>query len=259
MKNILNCKLIITDLDGTLKNSNHTISQKSADTLKKCRKNGILVAFATARAERNATEFIELVNPDIVISNGGSLVKYHGAPIFKKQLSAETSAKIISECLRLTNNTCEITTETDDAHYWNSKEPPREKGYEDVIYTDFADFHLPTYKVTAQLFDHSLVNIIAQRFPECETLSYRDSHWHRFAARNADKKVAITKLCEHLGISLSQVAAFGDDVNDKSMIESVGIGVAMDNAVDEVKAVAKFVCESNDNDGVARFIEEYIL
>ena len=259
MKKKRNCKLIICDLDGTLKNSNHTISKRSADTLKKCRENGILVAFATARAERNATEFIEQVDPDIVISNGGSLVKYHGEPIFKKQLSAETSSKIISECLRLTNNTCQITTETDNAHYWNSKEPPREKGYEYVVYTDFSDFNIPTYKITAQLFDHSLVNIIAQKFPECETLSYRDSHWHRFAARNADKKVAITKLCEYIGISLEHVAAFGDDVNDKSMIETVGIGVAMGNAVDEVKSVAKFVCESNDNDGVARFIEEYIL
>ena len=259
MKNKLNCKLIITDLDGTLKHGDHTISQYSAETLKKCREMGILVAFATARAERNATEFINQVNPDIVISNGGSLVKYHGSPIFKKQLCPDISTKIIQECLSATNNECQITVETDDAHYWNSKLPPMEKGYEDVVYTDFSDFNQATYKITAELFDHDLPKIIAQKFPECETLSYRNSHWHRFAAKNADKQVAITKLCEYLNIELESVAAFGDDINDKSMIECVGIGVAMGNAVDEVKSIAKFVTNSNEDDGVARFIEEYIL
>jgi hydroxymethylpyrimidine pyrophosphatase-like HAD family hydrolase len=53
--------------------------------------------------------------------------------------------------------------------------------------------------------------------------------------------------------------SFGDDKNDLEMIKRCGIGVAVENALDEVKNVAKYVCKSNNDDGVARWLEEYIL
>jgi len=57
----------------------------------------------------------------------------------------------------------------------------------------------------------------------------------------------------------SEITAFGDDLNDIDMLEFSGISVAMVNALDNVKAVADYICDTNDNDGVAKWLEENLL
>ena len=55
------------------------------------------------------------------------------------------------------------------------------------------------------------------------------------------------------------VVAFGDDINDLEMIKNCGVGVAVENGIEEVKSVAKFICDISDNDGVAKWLEERVL
>ena len=64
---------------------------------------------------------------------------------------------------------------------------------------------------------------------------------------------------EQFNVSLNEVAAFGDDRNDIEMLRICGIKVAVTNALDEVKAVADYVCGDCDEDGVAKWLEEYVL
>lgn len=66
---------------------------------------------------------------------------------------------------------------------------------------------------------------------------------------------SIQRVLQHLNRDAAEVIAFGDDYNDMEMIEKCGIGVAMSNAVEELKSVAKFIAKSNDEDGVATFLE----
>ncbi len=68
------------------------------------------------------------------------------------------------------------------------------------------------------------------------------------------KGIALAWLCEHLGADRAESVAFGDNINDLSMIEAAGTGVAMANALPEVKAVANAVADSCDKNGVGRFI-----
>jgi hydroxymethylpyrimidine pyrophosphatase-like HAD family hydrolase len=77
--------------------------------------------------------------------------------------------------------------------------------------------------------------------------------------KNATKWNAIRLLAEKWSIDLSKIAAFGDDYNDIEMLQNCGVGVAVTNALDEVKAVANYICGSNDEDGVARWLEENVL
>lgn len=72
------------------------------------------------------------------------------------------------------------------------------------------------------------------------------------------KWTALAKLCEGLGIAPSEIAAIGDDTNDIEMIVNAGMGIAMGNAVDDVKRVADYETESNARDGVARAIERLL-
>ncbi len=71
----------------------------------------------------------------------------------------------------------------------------------------------------------------------------------------AHKGRALARFADHLGFTLANCAAFGDGMNDFTMVEAAGLGVAMANAVPEVKRVAKLVTRSNDDDGVARVLE----
>ena len=74
-----------------------------------------------------------------------------------------------------------------------------------------------------------------------------------------DKMTAVEILAKSQGIPLSEIIAFGDDHNDIEMIKNCGVGIAMENAIHTVKHFSKGICMNNNEDGVARWIEENIL
>jgi hydroxymethylpyrimidine pyrophosphatase-like HAD family hydrolase len=76
--------------------------------------------------------------------------------------------------------------------------------------------------------------------------------------RDATKMKAIAALAAHWNIDAQDIVAFGDDLNDIDMLAGCGIGVAMGNALDEVKAIADDVCETNDNDGLATWLKRHV-
>lgn len=76
-------------------------------------------------------------------------------------------------------------------------------------------------------------------------------------ARGADKGKALQRMAEHLGMDISETMAFGDGGNDKSIICAAGIGVAMGNAIDDVKALASYVTDHVDNDGVSKALRHF--
>ena len=78
-------------------------------------------------------------------------------------------------------------------------------------------------------------------------------------AEGVDKGKALIWLGKHLGIGKEEIMAFGDSSNDLKMMKGVGIGVAMANAREDVKEAADYITASNDEDGVAHFIEECVL
>ena len=78
-------------------------------------------------------------------------------------------------------------------------------------------------------------------------------------AAGVNKGKGLLELGEILGISREEIMAFGDGDNDIAMLREVGFGVAMENADEEVKAVADYVTGSNDEDGVAKAIARFVL
>ena len=77
--------------------------------------------------------------------------------------------------------------------------------------------------------------------------------------QNVDKWTAISNLISKLGIKREEVIAIGDNVNDKTMIENAGLGVAMENSAPYIKEIADIVTSNNNEDGVAKIIEETLL
>ncbi len=253
-------KLIVLDLDGTLLNSRKEISEGNLAALKRARENGALIAFSTARSAGAMREYIASVQPDILISNGGALVERNGEVIFSRQLSADSVRHIIKRCFELSGGGCEITIETDFGYFWNYKPDcdfSRYETPENVQHNDFTDFNYSAYKVTAEVEREEDALKIAAEIPDCGTLSFRGEIWRRFAHIEATKRSALEHICGCLEIQPKEILAFGDDRNDLEMLEYC-TGVAMGNALEEVKSAAEFVTDTNDNDGVAVYLNKLL-
>ena len=93
----------------------------------------------------------------------------------------------------------------------------------------------------------------------CDYLPFSDIPWYKFSSENATKECAIQLLAEKLDISLDKIIAFGDDFNDIEMLKICGMGIAMENAIKQVKEAADYITKSNNDDGVAWYLEKFYL
>lgn len=252
--------LICLDLDNTLLRSDRTISDYTLDVLARCQACGALVAFCTARGESNARTLIAAAQPDVVISSGGALIRLHGAVIHSRMFTAEQTHALIEAGRRIAGADCEITVDAPDAYYWNYKVDPliADSAWGDTIYTDYSDFAIPALKICVELPRTDMAEHVAAAVPDCDYSKFSDSDWHKFTPTGATKGDAIHELCRHIGILPAQAIAFGDDLGDMDMFGACGLGVAMGNALPEVKAKADDVADTNDNDGMAKYLERLL-
>ena len=110
----------------------------------------------------------------------------------------------------------------------------------------------------SELVTKAITDAVAERFPSIKTTS---STWNNLELNisTAHKGNSLKRFAEHLGYTLENCMALGDGTNDLSMIEAAGLGVAMSNAHPLVLAAADHVTESNDEDGVAKAIRDFVL
>ena len=247
------CKLLLFDLDGTLLRSDKTISERTLSALKQCREKGILIGVSTSRSEQNSFVYLNELMPDILISSGGALVKYGTEYIYKAEFSVSETRDMISMARAVCGEECEITIDTIDAHYWNYKVDPKklDQSWGDSIYTDFSDFAECSLKMCVEIFEQEMADELADRLPDCDCIRFSDGYWYKFTKKNVTKENAIMKITEVSGFATDSIIAFGDDYADIEMLELCGTGVAMGNAIEEVKDKADIVIGSNDEDDIA--------
>jgi len=255
-------KMIVTDLDRTLLRPDGSVSAYSVGVLRECRRRGILVAFATARSERSCSRFTDMIGPDAVVSNGGALVRIGGVEIYRATLGVEVAEGLLRSMMPRSSVEY-ITVETDKGYLVNKhvdETDPLWIEYLPAITTDFTQgLGCDAYKITVQISDDATAYEIASVFPTVAVTPFSGEGWYRFADINADKAHGVRALAAHTGVGMKNIAAFGDDFSDLHMIRECGAGVAVENAIREVKETADYVCGSNDNDGVAKWIEQNIL
>ena len=257
----MNTKLIVTDLDGTLLRNDKTISDYTLSILNRCREQGIKFVYATGRAEQATTRFKDLLHPDAVISCNGALTRYDDKTIHSCTIPKDMANEFI-KLYSKSENIGYVTVDSECGAYVNHTIDGN-KGWKDFEYYVMGD--LPSgvigdvYKFHIEFHDAETPFEFAAQFPGMSLLGYVGEPWFSYQNKQANKWNAIVKLSEYLGISTDDIIAFGDDKNDLEMLQNCGIGVAMDNALAEVKAVADHICDTNDNDGVAKWIEMNVL
>lgn len=251
-------RLLLFDLDGTLLQSDKTISKRTLSAIKRCREKGMMIGVSTSRSEQNCMIFLKELMPDILITSGGALVKKGEEYIYKAEFSETETRNMIDMARTVCGEDCEITIDTAEAHYWNYKTDPKklDQSWGESIYTDFNDFSECALKMCVEIFDENNAKVLAERLAQCDCIRFSDGYWYKFTKKNVTKENAITRFTQECGIGTESVIAFGDDFADIGMLKLCGLGVAMGNAIDEVKSRADIVAGSNDEEGIARFIEE---
>lgn len=256
-----NCRLLLFDLDGTLLCSDKTISKRTMTALRKCREKGMLIGVSTSRGRQNALPFIAELKPDVLITSGGALVQYKEQSLYRAEFTGEETKALIATARRICGADCEITVDTIDRHYWNYKIDPKkqDESWGDSVYTDFEDFEQCALKICVEIPDDEHAKRLREHLTDCDCARFSDGFWYKFTKKSVTKERAIAEVCDFLGIRKEDVAAFGDDHADIGMLLFCGQGIAMGNAIPEVKEKADLVIGSNDEDGIADYLEHTYL
>ena len=252
-------KLLLFDLDGTLLRSDKTVSEKTIKAVLDVRKKGYLIGVSTSRSESNSRSFIHRLEPDIIISSGGALVSAFGRRIVIEEFTGDETAEIIAKGRDVCGDLM-ITVDTADesAEYYRNHIPPQdelEKSWGESIFTDFKDFRKPALKICFEIKEEEKAKELEQRLENTDFIHFTDGDWYKVTKAGITKETAIKKLCKHISVELADVTAFGDDLADIGSLKMCGTGVAMGNALPEVKAAADVTIGSNDEDGIAEYLD----
>ena len=251
-------RLVLIDLDGTLLKDDKTISPYTLQVLKHCQQKGILIGFCTSRGNTSISHHIQQVQPDIVVTNGGATIRCQGKIIHHQGFSQTETQTLLDAAYQIIGPDCEITVDTENQLFWNRGDDKSVMFHPQAIEHDFKDFPHCALKICVQTEDKTLAAAIAQTVPHCHAILFSDVPWHSFAPSTATKEAATRRLSQELSIPLEHIMAFGDDFNDLGMISTVGYGIAMGNAIPEIKAAAKDITGTNNQDGVARYLEQVL-
>ena len=249
-------KMIVTDLDCTLLRNDKTISPYTIDILRRVQQTGVKIAIATARPKRAATQYIRAINADAAILHNGAVI-YTGDTHYNSYTIPNQTGTDILQHIAARHPNIRASVEIDDALYANFEiDAP---GWENTR-TDFTD--LPNKPIDKMMFSaddpESIKAIQAMLHKDFNVIL--GEGWLLMAMhKNACKYLGVKEVAAKFNITPADVVAFGDDTNDVEKLKHCGIGVAVENAIDAAKAVADYVCASNEEDGVARWLAERYL
>ena len=247
-------KAIVVDLDRTLLHTNKTISPYTAEVFKKCKQKGTLLMVATARPLRTMLQYCEIIDFDAIsAANGARIV----CGDYRKEcgLCPESADRLLNALKRYPD--FRVTLETGEEAYSNM---PIEDYYS-VISNDLAAVARTegAVKILVGLDTPETLELVKEMLTDDLYYTVANGHLMQIMNKSVTKWNGVKAMLEICGCSAEETVYFGDDYDDLEPIRMCGVGVAVSNAIDEVKAVADYIAESNDDDGVAKFIESVIL
>lgn len=267
-------KLVTIDLDGTLfgEKFNKNISMENKEAIRKAKENGCKIVIATGRPIVGVLPVLEQLgmntNNDYVIVYNGALVYNVGTKeiVHSSIISGADIKKIYNESIRLNANFHAFTENEDLITDVGNPYTDVECRFNEINYTitdvneicDNDKFLKAMIVGDEATLDFAQDNI-KEIFKENYTMIRSADIFLEFLNMNSDKGYAMLALAKHLNIDIKETMAIGDAGNDLLMIKLAGVGVAMANAYDYVKAEADFITLSNYEHGVAYAIKKYVL
>lgn len=267
-------KLAVFDLDGTLLNSKHEISKENIEAISQLRENNIKVVIATGRSNELLKPYVKALNitSDIITCNGTVIGHpFKDTMLYEDVVSKAQVRKTIDMCIKYGHEFLVYTSKAifarknDIDSFLKEKNIALENEYKaNFVIIGSIEEIINDYKINKILVierNKDKYQELSERVKDFNEVSHIQSNesYIDIGPLNNSKGNAVKILCKHLGINIEEVIAFGDQMNDISMIETVGFGVAMGNAKDEVKSIADYVTLTNDENGVAYAIKTKVL
>lgn len=288
-------KLIAIDLDGTLLNSHGEVTENTKKFLKKCSEKGIEIVLASGRPVDSIKVILEEIGCGrYFIAGNGALIYdiQEDKVVYENFLKKEKVLEIIKICEEnsITYNVYEdktiLTTNLKYNvlyyHKENLKKEEEKQTHINIVenmYSYIKGMDEGKFlKITICDENIKIFNSILKKIKKIENVDILEvSHMSRkiikqgteevpieyfyteISAMNVNKWSAIEFLMKKLNIKEQEVIAIGDNMNDKEMIQNAGIGIAIEGSTPQITQIADYITSSNNNEGVAKALEKYIL
>ncbi|MCW8330272.1 sugar-phosphatase [Photobacterium sp. SDRW27] len=265
-------KLVALDMDGTLLNSQKEISVRTKQAITEARAQGVHVVLASGRPLEGMADYLAQLEmtseSDYVLSYNASLVqRVESKQIIHKLIMQGSDAKNIASLahdfgvhVHAFSPTRGLITPENNTY---TSHESTINGVE-VTELDFAELDNDEEIIKVMMVaDPEILSAAIAQLPaslyEQYTIVQSAPFFLELLNPRSNKGAGVAMLAEHLNIDASEVICMGDAGNDHHMIKYAGLGVAMGNATEDTKALANLITASNDDDGVAKVIEEFIL
>lgn len=270
-------KLIALDLDGTTINNDRVISERNRRALQEAADNGVNIVIATGRPFCALPEDVfEMESVRYILtSNGASITDIRENRTFYENCLSSLATEKAVELLRQYDYVIECFVNgvayIDGPYYHEVQRSGM--SFRDVEYIlktrnpvdDIYGFmlehkgHIENINVNFEdISEKPAMKEKLLKLPEV-TITSSFPHNLEIGGTTTSKAEALLQMCRLLGVTADEMMAVGDSPNDIAMLKTAGFPVAVGNAVDEVKAVAKYVAPTNHEDGVADAVEKFVL
>lgn len=267
--------IIALDLDGTLTNSEKNITLRTFDALMKAQREGVRLVLASGRPTFGIAA---LANQLQLADYGGYVLSYNGGRIIDWREKTVIFSQVVDQKLVpilydfaekaqlpiVTYLPEAILASKNEGEYL--AEEARINGMPVVVAQNFVEEAMQIAGGSTKFLIPGEPELLIQLESEMKAALSEQMEVFRSAPfflelppKGIDKAQSLQRLLTHLGLERESLMAFGDGFNDLSMIQFAGQGVAMANAVEEVKSIADFVTTSNEEDGIAHALEQLLF
>ncbi|MFE8702758.1 Cof-type HAD-IIB family hydrolase [Cytobacillus sp. FJAT-54145] len=241
-----NIKLIALDMDGTLLNEKDEISPENRKAIKAAEEKGVSVVLSTGRSIATCKDHFQSLKLSsyLITVNGSEIWDSNGELVERNLVETE----LIQWMWDLSQEHKTKFWATSCGNVWNNEMP------DDITAHDWLKFGF-------EIEEDEIRELILNQLRNSGKLEITNSSLTNIEANaiGINKAKGIQKVCNLLGISMEEVMACGDSLNDLAMIEQVGLGIAMGNAQPLVKEAADWVTGTNNESGVAQAIHKWVL
>ncbi|AXY24983.1 haloacid dehalogenase [Suicoccus acidiformans] len=243
--------IVFLDLDGTLLNSNHEVTTNTKAALESARRNNHLLVIASGRPYSQISSLLSDLEFSSYILTNGQYIFYENKEIYNNYMDSNMIIELIEYC---NDENIEVGFYNETKHAIRKSTPLVEKTLEHFFINkplEDYDFHHKNNVNMMLLFtentNHDL--ILKERFPSFNF--FRTSPYSiDVISKGNSKATAIKTMISKLELEGLPTYSFGDSMNDIEMLEITDYSTAMKNGVDETKAVADYITDSNDKDGI---------
>lgn len=265
-------EVLVLDIDGTLTTSEKTISPETLKAIRVIQERGHKVVLASGRPTPGIRPVAKELNMD---KFGGYILSFNGAKIincstneviYQKVLPLDLLPEIYAAALEYKVGLISYDEEKVLVATKPDEYIAKEAAINHLEYVEIPNFveHI-TFDINKCLMTGEpdyLAEVekkMKERFAGRLNIFRSEPYFLEIVPPNVDKAESLAHLLEYLHLSKDQMISCGDGYNDVTMIQYAGMGVAMANARDQVKEVADYITKSNDNDGVAHVINEFMM